>query len=56
MPHTQPGCGGDFWTRRTNTYNGCTCPPARYNPKQPKPTNPQCKEHGDQNVQPSDPH
>jgi hypothetical protein len=50
MPNTQPGCGSDWWARRTNRY--CDCPPARYRPGYAKPTNPQCKEHGDQNVQP----
>jgi hypothetical protein len=35
-----------FWHRRTNTYPGCTCPPWRYNPMYPKPTNPECEKHG----------
>lgn len=47
MPNTLPGCGGDWWNRRTNTYPGCTCPPARYNPRHPKPTNPDCPTHGE---------
>ena len=51
MPNTQPGCGGDWWTRRTNTYAECTCPPARYNPRTTKPTNPNCELHGGTNVQ-----
>jgi hypothetical protein len=46
MPKTLPGCGADWWARRTNTYPGCTCPPARYNPRHPKPTNPECETHG----------
>lgn len=46
MPDTKPGCGADFWARRTNTYTGCSCPPARYNPKYQKPTNPDCPQHG----------
>lgn len=50
MPETKPGCGGDFWNRRTNTYQGCTCPPARYNPRRPKPTNPDCPTHGEANT------
>lgn len=33
----------------TNHYPGCTCPPARYQPRRgPKPTNPNCPHHGDQ--------
>jgi len=41
------GTGAEsFWHRRTNTYPGCTCPPWRYNPAQPKPTNPECEKHG----------
>jgi len=50
MPNTQPGCGSDWWSRRTNIYAGCTCPPARYNPKQPKPTNLNCPTHGEPNA------
>jgi len=46
MPNTQPGFGSDWWNRKTNTYSGCTCPPARYNPRAIKPTNPDCKQHG----------
>ena len=34
------------WARRTNTYPGCTCPAWRYSPRHPKPTNPDCKMHG----------
>jgi len=44
MPDTKPGCGADFWTRRTNRY--CDCPPSRYNPRYQRPTNPDCPEHG----------
>ena len=44
------GTGSEsFWTRRTNTYPGCTCPPWRYHPAHPKPTNPTCRKHGDAN-------
>lgn len=46
MPNTKPGCGADWWARRTNTYSGCTCPPSRYNPKATRPTNPECEQHG----------
>lgn len=47
-PHPDVGTGtASFWTRRTNTYQGCTCPPWRYHPKYPKPTNPGCAEHGE---------
>ncbi|MFJ4286628.1 hypothetical protein ACIPY0_13400 [Paenarthrobacter nicotinovorans] len=42
-----PGMGApDAWARRTNTYPGCTCPPWRYNPRHPKPTTPDCPQHG----------
>jgi hypothetical protein len=45
--HNDVGTGAEsFWHRRTNTYAGCTCPPWRYNPRQPKPTNADCSEHG----------
>jgi hypothetical protein len=43
---TVPGVGADFWNRKTNQYANCTCPPARYNPTKPKPTNPDCPTHG----------
>ena len=39
------------WSRTTNHYAGCSCPAWRYNPRCPKPTNPQCPEHGEPNVQ-----
>ena len=53
----QVGTGAEsFWHRRTNTYPGCTCPAWRYNPAHPKPTNPECPKHGEQNVQPSGTH
>jgi len=49
----QVGTGAEsFWHRRTNTYPGCTCPAWRYNPAHPKPTNPLCPKHGENNVQP----
>ena len=51
MPKTLPGCGADFWTRRTNTYADCTCPPSRYSPTQPRPTNPDCPTHGNKDTQ-----
>ncbi|SDK80597.1 hypothetical protein SAMN04487913_103239 [Arthrobacter sp. ok362] len=45
------GTGAEsFWHRRTNTYPGCTCPPWRYNPRYPKPTNPECPQHGEPNL------
>lgn len=47
MPKTIPGCGADWWARKTNRYVGCTCPPARYNPRTSKPTDPACKMHGE---------
>lgn len=31
---------------RDNRYPGCTCPPWRYHPAHPKPTNPACPRHG----------
>jgi hypothetical protein len=46
MPKTVVGTGADWWVRPTNRYPNCTCPPARYNPKAPKPTSPDCPEHG----------
>lgn len=46
--HPVVGTGAEsFWHRRTNTYPGCTCPPWRYSPAHPKPTNPECPTHGD---------
>ena len=45
--HPDVGTGAaSFWNRRTNTYVGCSCEPWRYNPAQPKPTNPLCPQHG----------
>ena len=45
--HTDVGTGAEsFWVRKTNRYAGCTCPPWRYNPRYPKPTSPDCAEHG----------
>ncbi|MEO5317611.1 hypothetical protein PV761_03320 [Arthrobacter sp. CC3] len=45
--HPDVGTGApSFWTRRTNQYPGCCCPPWRYNPRHPKPTNPDCPQHG----------
>ena len=37
------------WSRATNRYPGCTCPTWRYNPRHPKPTNPDCSKHGGTN-------
>lgn len=34
------------WHRRTNRYPGCSCPEWRYHPRYPKPTDPDCSEHG----------
>jgi len=51
----QVGTGSaSMWTRRTNTYPGCTCPPWRYHPAHPKPTNPTCPKHGENHVQPDE--
>lgn len=51
--HPDVGTGAaSFWHRPTNRYAGCTCPPWRYNPSQPKPTDPNCKKHGGPDVQP----
>ena len=47
MPNTQPGCGSDWWARKTNRYCDCTCPPARYDPTSTKPTDPECPTHGE---------
>ena len=49
--HNHPDVGTghpSFWHRPTNRYPGCTCPPWRYNPMYPKPTNPDCPRHGEQ--------
>lgn len=34
------------WLRGNNKTPGCTCPPWRYTPRHPKPTNPGCPTHG----------
>jgi hypothetical protein len=48
----QVGTGSEsFWTRPTNRYPGCICPPWRYNPAHPKPTDPNCPKHGETHVQ-----
>ena len=47
--HPDVNVGADWWTRRTNRYAGCTCPPWRYSPRHPKPTNPDCQQHGADN-------
>jgi hypothetical protein len=39
-------CDKENWSRPTNRYARCTCPPWRYNPRHPKPTNPECETHG----------
>ena len=42
------GTGSEsHWTRPTNRYPNCCCPPWRYNPMYPKPTNPECPTHGE---------
>lgn len=38
--------GKENWSRGANRY--CACPASRYNPRQPKPTEPNCPEHGEQ--------
>jgi hypothetical protein len=50
MPHTLPGCGSDWWSRKTNRYVDCTCPPSRYSPITERPTDPNCQLHGGINV------
>jgi hypothetical protein len=45
MPGTVVGTGADWWHRPTNKY--CDCPPSRYDPRHPRPTNPECEEHGE---------
>lgn len=46
--HNDVGTGAaSFWNRRTNSYAGCSCPPWRYNPRFPHPTNPDCQLHGE---------
>ena len=51
--HNDVGTGAEsFWHRKTNTYVNCTCPPWRYNPRQPKPTNPTCTQHGEKQNEP----
>ena len=46
--HCDVGTGSaSFWNRRTNSYPGCSCPPWRYNPRHPRPTNPNCQLHGE---------
>lgn len=32
---------------RDNPNPGCSCPPWRYNPRFPRPTNPECLKHGE---------
>lgn len=46
--HPEVGTGApSFWVRPTNRYAGCCCPAWRYSPRHPKPTNPECHEHGE---------
>jgi hypothetical protein len=48
VQHNVVGTGAaSFWNRRTNSYPGCSCPPWRYHPRYPKPTNPDCQLHGE---------
>ena len=37
------------WSRTTNHYPGCSCPPFRYSPAHihKRTTNPDCEKHGD---------
>jgi hypothetical protein len=45
--HPDVGTGAPSnWHRPTNRYVGCTCPPWRYDPRNERPTNPDCPEHG----------
>ncbi len=41
MDHDQ---AKENWSRVTNRY--CDCPAWRYSPRHPKPTNPDCAQHG----------
>lgn len=36
------------WSRGNNPQPGCNCLPWRYQPRYPKPTNPDCPQHGTQ--------
>ncbi|QWY84250.1 hypothetical protein QEO77_gp53 [Arthrobacter phage Zaheer] len=48
VQHNDVGTGApSFWNRPTNTYPDCKCPPWRYNPRHPRPTNPDCQIHGE---------
>jgi hypothetical protein len=35
------------WSRQPNRQPGCSCQPWRYSPFAPRPTNPDCPEHGE---------
>jgi len=43
MDHDQ---ARENWSRGNNKQPGCNCPPWRYSPVHPRPTNPECKIHG----------
>lgn len=45
MDHDQ---AKENWSRGANRNPGCSCDPWRYNPRYPKPTNPDCQQHGNQ--------
>jgi hypothetical protein len=45
MDHDQ---AKENWSRGTNRAPGCDCPAWRYSPRHPKPTNPDCEQHGEQ--------
>lgn len=38
------------WSRVTNRYPGCSCLPWRYSPRHPRPTDPDCPQHGEPDV------
>jgi hypothetical protein len=45
--HFAVGVGVEsHWQRAPNRNPGCICPPWRYHPRHPKPTDPDCREHG----------
>lgn len=53
--HNYVGTGArDAWARPSNRYAGCSCPAWRYNPRHPRPTNPDCAQHGERNHHESD--
>ena len=43
MDHDQ---AKENWARGANRVPGCSCPPWRYSPRHPKPSAPDCPQHG----------